>query len=348
VLKLFAITVNPTYLQIGAAVGLCYPLCLLKDLNLLSYFSFLAFCAFSTVAGYAVYTWVSMEHAGTLSWYANMPGGNDPINWWDFKLTAIDRMPTIIFAFVCHTACLPIYSQLHTPSKERMCTVNASSVSLAFLIYVATGVFGYLVYKGATLQNLMLNFRHCEEVAKGVEKGGETCKDELYFVSVLNAAFLVAVLIGYPSVHFPTRRAIIALIWGEEAEFSWPVHIVVATVTVAATLALAIFLQDDISFAFSWTGSVASPLLVFILPSLFYWRILGKQRRSLCSLERLWPLVTFIIGMLIMAACIIVKLGHAHTVLKHVGLSGEHSLLETMVDPTCDKPGRRMRLELED
>ena len=29
-----------------------------------------------------------------------MPGGNDPINWWDFKLTAIDRMPTIIFAFV--------------------------------------------------------------------------------------------------------------------------------------------------------------------------------------------------------------------------------------------------------
>ena len=41
---------------------------------------------------------------------------------------------------VCHTACLPIYSQLHTPSKERMGTVNASSVSLAFLIYVATGV----------------------------------------------------------------------------------------------------------------------------------------------------------------------------------------------------------------
>ena len=39
-------------------------------------------------------------------------------------------------------------------------------------------VFGYLVYKGATLQNLMLNFRHCEEVAKGVEKGEEACKDE--------------------------------------------------------------------------------------------------------------------------------------------------------------------------
>ena len=55
------------------------------------------------------------------------------------------------------------------------------------------------------------------------------------------------------------------------------------------------------------------------------------RQRSLCSLERLWPLVTFVIGVLIMAACIIVKLGHAHTVLKHVGLSGEHSLLETMV-----------------
>merc|ERR1719343_1747844 len=132
--------------------------------------------------------------------------GGTAVNWTSLSVDAFEQFPTIIFAFVCHTACLPIYSQLEDATTKKMSHVNLSSILIALMLYSVTGVAGYLTYKGHTMKALILNFRHCWE------DDGE-CVDDNPFIAVLNGTFLLALLLGYPSIHFPTRRAVIALIW---------------------------------------------------------------------------------------------------------------------------------------
>jgi len=224
------------------------------------------------------------------------------VNWTSFSMEAFEQFPTIIFAFVCHTACLPIFSQLKDASKERMSHVNLSSISVALMLYLVTGVAGYLTYAGHTRGTLIMNLRHCWG-----DVGEEECLDSKVTIGLLNAAFLAAIVLGYPCVHFPTRRAIIALIWGVDKEFNWLVHCGVATCIVGTTLAIALVCEDA-SKAFSWTGSIASPLIVFILPSFYYQHLLGsKDKIPALSAKRLWPICVMCFGLAFMGVCLYVK-----------------------------------------
>lgn len=144
-----------------------------------------------------------------------------------------------------------------------------------------------------------MNFRHC--------MSNDECMDERPLVGVLNGLFLVAVLLGYPSVHFPTRRAAIALVWGIDKDFSWFVHCGVATVLVGMPLLLAINLPD-VSMAFSWTGAIASPLLVFVLPSLYFYLVSSRADPPPSACKRYSSLAIAGLGLVFMAISVAVKI----------------------------------------
>ncbi|CAB1335277.1 unnamed protein product [Coregonus sp. 'balchen'] len=57
-------------------------------------------------------------------------------------------IPTLAFSFLCHTAVLPIYSEMDRPSKKRMQNVTNVSISLSFLLYLISALFGYLTFYG--------------------------------------------------------------------------------------------------------------------------------------------------------------------------------------------------------
>jgi sodium-coupled neutral amino acid transporter 3 len=303
ILKLAGITgVSVKGVQVLITVVVCFPLCLLRDLSMLAYTSFFALCVFALVAATSVWYFAVGD-----PWYTSEAvtvhhiGVGAPVNWTSFSISAFSQLPTIIFAFVCHTACLPIYSQLRSPTKERMGTVCATSVVTALMLYAITGISGYLAYKGHTMAALVRNFRHCWDNVD------EHCEDKNTYISVLNALFLMAVLLGYPSIHFPTRRAVIALVQGVDAQFSWIVHCGVAVVLVGGSLLLATSL-NDVSTVFSWTGVIASPLIVFVLPAFYYQRIMQQEERlPVHDPKRLKAIGIVLFGLLFMAIGVFVK-----------------------------------------
>eukprot|EP00929_Paragymnodinium_shiwhaense_P009165 TRINITY_DN113222_c0_g1_i1.p1 TRINITY_DN113222_c0_g1~~TRINITY_DN113222_c0_g1_i1.p1 ORF type:complete len:490 (+),score=23.60 TRINITY_DN113222_c0_g1_i1:48-1472(+) len=302
VLKLIGLSgISVKGLQLTMTLFVCLPLCLLRDLSMLAYTSFFALCMFILIALTSL--WLLLEGD---SWYvSNAPvhhlPADEPINWTSFGFDSFEQLPTIIFAFVCHTACLPIYSQLRSPTKERMAVVSRGSISTALVLYTVTGVAGYLTYKSYTMDALVKNFRHCWG------KSDLDCEDQSVYIGVLNGLFLIAVLLGYPSVHFPTRRAVIALVWGVDAEFSWKVHCGVAFGLVGSTLVIATSLTV-LSEAFSWTGAIASPLIVFVLPAFYYQRIL-KQEEGLPAShpKRLRGIGVAMFGLMFMTISVFVK-----------------------------------------
>jgi len=166
---------------------------------------------------------------------------------------------------------------------------------------------------------ILLNFRHCHNVCGNPnidftaspsaicpqDDIVQQCSDDSLFVNALNGLFLFAVLMGYPCVHFSCRKAQIALTLGLDSEFSWKVHVGIAVFNLLATLGIAILVGTDVSLVFRWTGAVASPLLSFVLPSLFYFMLLGKAGLSITSPKRLAPLVVLCYGIFIVFFCVL-------------------------------------------
>lgn len=298
VLKLIGLShVSVQTVQFLLTGFIIFPLCLLRDLSMLSYTSFFALCTFILIALTSVWILVAGD-----TWYElkAAPNTEEGVNWSSFNFSAFQELPTVVFAFVCHTACLPIYSQLSAPSKERMAKVAGNSIATASILYSVTGLAGYITYKAYTMGVLFNNWRHCSGDKM-------VCEDDSVYIGVLNGLFLIGVVLGYPSVHFPTRRAVIALTVGVDAKFSMVLHCAVATGLVGTTLVIATALPD-VSTAFSWTGVIASPLLVFVLPAFYHQEILRQEECLAASHpRRLKGICIAVFGLVFMAIGICVK-----------------------------------------
>ncbi|KPP74098.1 putative sodium-coupled neutral amino acid transporter 6, partial [Scleropages formosus] len=189
-------------------------------------------------------------------------------------------VPTMAFSFLCHTAVLPIYCELHRPSKKRMQNVANVSISLSFLVYLVSALFGYLTFYGHVDSELL--------------QGYDTYLPRDILVMSVRLAILVAVLLTVPLIHFPTRKALRTLVLGDRP-FSWSSHIMLTTMLLAVVLLLAIFVPD-IRNVFGVVGSTTSTGLLFVYPGLFYLRISASPLQSLRSLG---ALLLVIIGVLV-------------------------------------------------
>ncbi|KAL4656321.1 putative sodium-coupled neutral amino acid transporter 6 [Arapaima gigas] len=189
-------------------------------------------------------------------------------------------VPTMAFSFLCHTAVLPIYCELHRPSKKKMQNVANVGISLSFLVYLVSALFGYLTFY--------------DHVDSELLQGYDAYLPRDILVMSVRLAILLAVLLTVPLIHFPTRNALRTLILGERP-FSWFSHILLTTLLVALVLLLAAFVPD-IRNVFGLVGSTTSTGLLFVYPGLFYLRI---STDPLGSLQSLGALVLVVIGILV-------------------------------------------------
>ncbi|XP_076017746.1 putative sodium-coupled neutral amino acid transporter 6 [Genypterus blacodes] len=173
-------------------------------------------------------------------------------------------IPTMAFSFLCHTAILPIYCELDRPSKTRMQNVTNVSISLSFLVYMISAVFGYLTFYGHVNSELL--------------QGYDLYMPRDVMVITVRLAMLVSVLLTVPVIHFPARKAVIVLVLGSRP-FSWLVHIIATVAIVGVVLLFAIFVPD-IRNVFGVVGSTTSTLLLFIFPGVFYLKICRQDIRS--------------------------------------------------------------------
>uniref|UniRef100_A0A8C7XHM8 Solute carrier family 38 member 6 n=1 Tax=Oryzias sinensis TaxID=183150 RepID=A0A8C7XHM8_9TELE len=147
-------------------------------------------------------------------------------------------IPTMAFSFLCHTAVLPIYCELERPTKPRMQKVANIGIALSFFLYFISSLFGYLTFYNHVGTELLLAYN------------SYLPRDIL--VLTVRLAILISVLLTVPLIHFPARKAVISLLYGDQ-EFSWLIHVILTVILLSVVLLLAIFVPD-ISSVFGVVG----------------------------------------------------------------------------------------------
>ncbi|XP_016316328.1 probable sodium-coupled neutral amino acid transporter 6 isoform X1 [Sinocyclocheilus anshuiensis] len=198
-------------------------------------------------------------------------------------------VPTMAFSFLCHTAVLPIYCELHRPTKQRMQRVANVSIFLSFVVYLISALFGYLTFYTHVESELLLGY--------------DTYLPRDVVVMSVRLAILLAVLFTVPLIHFPARKALLMLCRGER-EFSWLFHSLSCFFVLTLVLLLAIFVPD-IRNVFGVVGSTTSTCLLFVYPGMFYLRISSEPIRSLNSAGAVFLMVIgLVVGVL--SLCVII------------------------------------------
>uniref|UniRef100_A0A2K6LN12 Solute carrier family 38 member 5 n=1 Tax=Rhinopithecus bieti TaxID=61621 RepID=A0A2K6LN12_RHIBE len=186
-------------------------------------------------------------------------------------------VPIMAFAFVCHPEVLPIYTELCRPSKRRMQAVANVSIGAMFCMYGLTATFGYLTfYSEKPVQNMETQMMEGREI-RDLRQRVELKTDD----------------------HVEIRRALQQLLFPGKA-FSWPRHVAIALILLVLVNVLVICVPT-IQDIFGVIGSTSAPSLIFILPSIFYLRIVPSEVEPFLSWPKIQALCFGVLGVLFMA-----------------------------------------------
>uniref|UniRef100_A0A4W5JQJ9 Solute carrier family 38 member 5 n=1 Tax=Hucho hucho TaxID=62062 RepID=A0A4W5JQJ9_9TELE len=180
-------------------------------------------------------------------------------------------IPILAFAFVCHPEVLPIYTELRDATKKRMQTVANISILAMFVMYGLTAIFGYLTFFGGVDSELLHTYIKVDPL------------DTL--ILCVRMAVLIAVTLTVPVVLFPIRRALLQLLFPEKP-FHWAHHISIAVCLLIIVNLLVIFVPT-IRDIFGIIGATSAPSLIFILPGIFYIRIIPEETEPLKSIPKI-------------------------------------------------------------
>uniref|UniRef100_A0A8C5EEM2 Sodium-coupled neutral amino acid transporter 3-like n=1 Tax=Gouania willdenowi TaxID=441366 RepID=A0A8C5EEM2_GOUWI len=267
---------NGNYLIILVTVSIILPLALMRHLGYLGYtsgFSLSCMVFFLSAVSqnlelYHIFCWPHQHCTVTLL----------------LELQTAYTIPILAFAFVCHPEVLPIYTELSNPTKRRMQNIGNVSILGMFIMYFFTATFGYLTFYENTEAELLHTYSKVDPL------------DTL--ILCVRLAVLVAVTLTVPVVLFPIRRALLQLLFPGKP-FNWLRHIAIAVSLLICVNLLVIFVPN-IRDIFGFTGATTAPTLIFILPGLFYIRIIPTEREPLNSRPKIQALCFSALGFIFM------------------------------------------------
>ncbi|XP_067449043.1 sodium-coupled neutral amino acid transporter 3-like [Thunnus thynnus] len=282
---------NGNYLIIIVSVLIILPLALMKELGYLGYTSGFSLSCMLFFLISVIYKKFNIEcplknHDVTL--IDNYTGINST-DFCEAKLFTTNSetaytIPILAFAFVCHPEVLPIYTELRDATKKRMQAVANISILAMFVMYLLTALFGYLTFYGAVESELLHTYSR------------EGPSDVL--ILCVRLAVLMAVTLTVPVVLFPIRRAVLQIIFPEKP-FHWARHIAIAFCLIFLVNLLVIFVPS-IRDIFGLIGATSAPSLIFILPGIFYIRIVPEDQEPLMSRSKIQAAVFAAVGFIFM------------------------------------------------
>lgn len=269
---------NGNYLIIIVSAFIILPLALMKQLGYLGYtsgfsLSCMVFFLISVIyKKFNIRCPLESEHLNTTVFAHTDMDSNETDDFCEAKLFTINSqtaytIPILAFAFVCHPEVLPIYTELRDATKKRMQSVANISILAMFVMYLLTALFGYLTFYGAVESELLHTYSRVNAL------------DVL--ILCVRLAVLVAVTLTVPVVLFPIRRALLQILFPDKP-FRWVVHIGIAFCLISLVNLLVIFVPS-IRDIFGLIGATSAPSLIFILPGVFYIRIVPEEQEPLLS-----------------------------------------------------------------
>ncbi|XP_010214935.1 PREDICTED: sodium-coupled neutral amino acid transporter 2 isoform X1 [Tinamus guttatus] len=329
---------NGDYLVLMVSIILILPLSLLKNLGYLGYtsgFSLLCMVFFLIVVIWKMFQIpcpvdsdiMNMTVNATLIPLIDKNITTDDMckpKYFIFNSQTVYAVPILTFSFVCHPAILPIYEELKSRSRKRMMNVSYVSFFAMFLMYLLAALFGYLTFYGNVEPELL----HTYSAYLGAD----------ILLLIVRLAVLMAVTLTVPVVIFPIRSSITQLLWAGK-EFRWWRHCAITFALLTFTNVLVIFvptIRDIFGFigkhfhrstellsnlrkfsyklikaylfflkkvflCFSNKGASAAAMLIFILPSAFYIKLVKKEPMK--SVQKIGAALFFLSGILVMTGC---------------------------------------------
>ncbi|KAM6895331.1 sodium-coupled neutral amino acid symporter 2 [Xenentodon cancila] len=199
-----------------------------------------------------------------------------------YNSQTVYALPILTFAFVCHPAILPMYEELKDRSRRKMQGVANVSFLAMFIMYLLAALFGYLTFnihvEPELLHTYSKYYRH----------------DVLLLI--VRLAVLTAVTLTVPVVLFPIRTSVNQLLCASK-DFSWIRHTIITVVLLGSTNTLVIFVPT-IRDIFGFIGASAAAMLIFILPSAFYIKLVKKE--SMKSVQKIGAVAFLLCGFMVM------------------------------------------------
>ncbi|KAM7411457.1 hypothetical protein PAMA_021447 [Pampus argenteus] len=285
---------NGNNLIIIVSIFVILPLALMKKLGYLGYTSGFSLCCMLFFLISVIYKKFNIpcplnNHNITPSAHYNADHTDNNSTVCEAKLFTINSetaytIPILAFAFVCHPEVLPIYTELRDATKKRMQTVANISIMAMFVMYLITAIFGYLTFYGAVEPELLHTYSR-------VDTGD-------VLILCVRLAVLVAVTLTVPVVLFPIRRAVLQILFPEKP-FHWARHVIIALCLIFLVNLLVIFVPS-IRDIFGLIGATSAPSLIFILPGIFYIRIVPEEQEPLMSRTKIQAAIFAAVGFIFM------------------------------------------------
>lgn len=102
-------------------------------------------------------------------------------DWRFAKLTAVESVSILTFAFVCHHNAFLIFASLETPNHSTWKKVTHYAVAMATLFVLIVGVVGYVTFKHYTQGDLLQNYCYTDDL-----------------VNIARIAFAITIMCTYP------------------------------------------------------------------------------------------------------------------------------------------------------
>uniref|UniRef100_A0AAY4D665 Sodium-coupled neutral amino acid symporter 2 n=1 Tax=Denticeps clupeoides TaxID=299321 RepID=A0AAY4D665_9TELE len=286
---------NGDYLVLLVSLLIILPLSLLKNLGYLGYtsgFSLLCMVFFLIVVIYKKF-----QIACPLEIFNSTTNATQDQNatasdedcckpkYFVYNSQTVYAIPILTFAFVCHPAILPMYEELKDRSRKKMQGVANVSFLGMFIMYLLAALFGYLTFYARVEPELLHTFSKVYQFD--------------VVLLIVRLAVLTAVTLTVPVVLFPIRTSVNAVLWPNK-EFNWIRHVMITVVLLVAVNILVIFVPT-IRDIFGFIGASAAAMLIFILPSAFYIKLVIKE--PMLSVQKIGATLFLISGFLVMIVC---------------------------------------------
>uniref|UniRef100_A0A4W3J7B2 Solute carrier family 38 member 4 n=1 Tax=Callorhinchus milii TaxID=7868 RepID=A0A4W3J7B2_CALMI len=290
---------NGKYLVVIVSLSIILPLTFLKNLGYLGYTSGFSLTCMIFFLSVVIYKKSQIpcplpllgHHALNQTTLGNTSHDEKPKDddddmckpkYFVFNSQTAYTIPILAFAFVCHPEVLPIYSELKGRSQKKMQHVSNVSITAMLIMYLMAALFGYLTFYDQVETELLHTYTQVYKF------------DTLLLL--VRLAVLVAVTLTVPIVLFPIRTSIQELFFPGRS-FNWLRHIGIAGFLLILNDLLVIFVPS-IRDIFGFIGASAATMLIFILPSACYIKLVKKE--SMKSMQKIGAMIFLVIGIVFM------------------------------------------------
>jgi len=295
------------YVLIGLA--LVFPLCLLRQVNLLRFTSFLAVVALVLlslmIVLFAMPWWgpdspfdPCAPGVGRNASSSSLCGGevvlvNQP-------LSVLRQFVVFTNAYTCQQGILPILAELESPTRRRRAIVACSAVGIACILFLLVGAAGYLTFGSLTESDILMNY-----------------PSDSPLMSAARIGIILDVLTTYPLNVFYTRISMANLLraalarcgkaaWADGATdaaappphtnccpcfISAPLDLLAVAIFIGGTTAVALVVSD-LGVIVDLTGATGATMLCYIAPGFLFASLFRSSTASTANA----PLVTDTLG----------------------------------------------------